>query len=199
MAALLPLLVADWTLPWSEHVLCTDASESGFGAVHSQWSLPDVKTAGRVLERARFRRRPGHSARDAFFEAAGLSRGTDGLWGPSEGQAVREDWEVDPNFPELKPDIFEQCRWATLLSGPWRFHDEPVVVLEARALVLGFQALVSKLGLTRCRALCIVDNMSTCLAFDRRRSRNRKILKCIRRLSAWSLLRGPGLRPVGAF
>ena len=71
MANLLLILQASWDRRWSPVAICTDTSESGVGAVISKWSEELVGATGRVSERSRFRRREGHSARAAFFEAAG--------------------------------------------------------------------------------------------------------------------------------
>ena len=54
----------------------------------------------------------------------------------------------------------------------------------ARTLVRGVQAVTSKHGLSACRVLHLVDNMATCLAFGKRRSRGKQILLCIRQLGA---------------
>ena len=41
-----------------------------------------------------------------------------------------------------------------------------------------------------CLLLMLIDNMSVCLAFERRRSKNLRVLACIRRVSAISFLLG---------
>ena len=189
MANLLPYLRASWTQGWSEIVTCTDASESGYGAVTSAWRTDDVAKVGRVPERSRFRKREGHSARDAFFKAAGYCRGSDGLWAEGDAPEEKELWETVAGFPEIDAKLITQPAWDDLIHGPWRYFDESIVVLEARALLRGFQAAVSKYDMKNCRALVIVDNMSVCLCFVRRRSRDQKILRCVRILSAWTLAR----------
>ena len=117
---LLPYLFAQWRRPWCTWVLCTDASESGFGVVAGQWNLESVKKIGRVQERGRFRRREGRSAREDLFEASGYHLTPEGVWELGEA-GVREDWEVVTDFPEIDGRLIADCHWTTLLAGPWRF------------------------------------------------------------------------------
>ena len=56
---LMPLVVAEWSLPWSPVVLCYDSCPEGRGFCCSEWDPEDVARAGRVVERLRFKRRYG--------------------------------------------------------------------------------------------------------------------------------------------
>ena len=60
-------------------------------------------------------------------------------------------------------------------------------MLESRALLRAFEVLASTCGARGCRVLALSDNMSVALSFERRRSRNYKVLVCIRRAVALSL------------
>ena len=71
--AVLPLMVADWKLPWNNLVLCSDSSMNGFGCSHSFWSLEDVMAVGRVQERSRYRFEAGGARVHALDEAVGAS------------------------------------------------------------------------------------------------------------------------------
>ena len=53
--SLLPVVVADTTLPWHATVTAVDASPSGFGAVETEWLPEEVRSVGALRERARFR------------------------------------------------------------------------------------------------------------------------------------------------
>ena len=110
---ILPLVCSDWALPWQGEVLATDASESGYGVCLGAWPIEVVRSTGRVCERSRFHRAAGHSARDAFFEKAGLVRDDEGQWVDQGGVAedavhdevpggLREsEWLVGGDFPEV--------------------------------------------------------------------------------------------------
>ena len=46
-------------------------------------------------ERMRFRRRPGRSARDDYFEAAGLAKDAFGQWGVASALAAEETFDLE--------------------------------------------------------------------------------------------------------
>ena len=79
---MLPLVLSDWWLPWEPACLACDASETGYGVCISDWTRQEVRAVGRTLERGRFRRAAGHSARDAYFLEAGLAKDELGQWIP---------------------------------------------------------------------------------------------------------------------
>ena len=56
----------EWWRPWNALVSSSDASLSGYGVCQAWWPLSEVKKAGRMSERARFRRAGAHSARLAL-------------------------------------------------------------------------------------------------------------------------------------
>ncbi|CAK0816207.1 unnamed protein product, partial [Prorocentrum cordatum] len=152
-ASLLFLMDASWSLPWAPNVVATDASEEGFGAAISTWDPRDVATVGRIMEMGRFRRLPGVSARSRFFGAL------EDLESDLGGDDLDRPYDVDTGFPEVPHRLLSEARWSTLLAGPWRYFDEGIFTLEARALVLGFQALVSEYQVRNARLLFLVDNM----------------------------------------
>ncbi|CAK0907840.1 unnamed protein product [Prorocentrum cordatum] len=163
-ASLLFLMDASWTLPWSPNVVATDASEEGFGATVSEWDAQDVSEVGRILERGRFRRLPGVSARARFFGSL------EELGSDVEESESERPYDVDSGFPEVPHAVLTRARWSTLLAGPWRYFDEGIFTLEARALLLGFQALVSEYQVRNARVLFLLDNMGVCLSFARGRT-----------------------------
>ena len=107
MAALLPFLATPWRWSWSTAVMCTDASETGYGAVWRRSGAQDVQDIGRVPERGRFHRREGGSAREEFFLANGFFQDELGKWVPGDAPSAREDWVVDTSFPEVPSELYE--------------------------------------------------------------------------------------------
>eukprot|EP00959_Pyramimonas_sp_CCMP1952_P107525 2247814-Pyramimonas_sp.AAC.1 len=94
-ASLLFLMDASWTLPWPPNVAATDASEEGFGATVSEWDTQNVSEVGGILERGRFRRLPGVSARARFF------RSLEELGSDVEESESERPCDVDSGFPEV--------------------------------------------------------------------------------------------------
>lgn len=63
-ASLVPLLQAEWMLPWCERVFSYDSSKFGWGVTSSIWPRERAAASGRLRERGRFRLAPsGCSAR----------------------------------------------------------------------------------------------------------------------------------------
>ena len=62
-------------------------------------------------------------------------------------------------------------------------------LLELRALLRGYQALVSEYRLRNCRVVCLADNMSVALCVTRRRSKDFTAIALIRRIVALSFTR----------
>ena len=54
--------------PVESIVTASDASPSGYAVCVGKWPQQKVAQHGRVLERSRFKRNPGSSARDSFFQ-----------------------------------------------------------------------------------------------------------------------------------
>lgn len=55
-SGILPLLVADMRIRWSNTVTCTDASPSGFGVCERRLDLETIKSVGQWHERWRYKR-----------------------------------------------------------------------------------------------------------------------------------------------
>lgn len=77
----------------------SDASEEGYGICHSWWNRAEVAAVGRVPERARFRRKAGHSARESVLQAAGFIY-EGGRWAKihETGSNLDSEWEVVDSF-----------------------------------------------------------------------------------------------------
>ena len=192
-AGLMPLLRSDWCRPWSGVVAVSDASEEGFGVCGAVFDPKVVASVGRTTERDRFRRVGAHSAREAALTSAGFIKNeVTGKW--LEGALDDEDylhqsgWSLNQEFPEVPKDFFHPHIWSTARQGAWK-RREHIVHLEAWALVKSFEFIVSDIHTCNARQLFLVDSMSAALAFDRCRSKNFKMLRCIRRFCSLALAR----------
>ncbi|CAK0840736.1 unnamed protein product [Prorocentrum cordatum] len=142
-AASLPFVMdASWTLPWAPSVVATDASEEGFGATVSYWAPDKVAQVGGIMERRRFKRLPGASARERF------SGSLEDLGSDGEGPDDDQPYLVDSNFPEVPRKQLSKANWDTLLAGPWKCLDEGIYTLESRPSGLPGQAGWSALGVS---------------------------------------------------
>ena len=184
---LLFMLVQDWWRPWNRLVSSSDASLTGYGICHSWWEQRIVAKCGRLLERTRFKRMGGHSAREEALTAAGFRREGQ-RWEPVSSVAAKSleeaGWEVDKSFEEVPARLLKREVWAPKLWGTWRFNDG-ILILEALAVLKS----VKKIALTRfghdIRQLHLSDNMSVVLSIERSRSKIFKLLRVIRRISAY--------------
>ena len=68
--------------PGVELLLPLMPAPTGYAVFVGKWPQQKVAQHGRVLERSRFKRNPGSSARDSFFQADDFVKGADGLWHP---------------------------------------------------------------------------------------------------------------------
>ncbi|CAK0795767.1 unnamed protein product, partial [Prorocentrum cordatum] len=103
-SSLMYFLESDWWLPWNPMVQQSDASLHGYGLARAFWPRELVESVGRVPERARFRRRCAHSAREAALCAAGFSMSESGKWelkGLPEDEEELGQWDVVRDFPEV--------------------------------------------------------------------------------------------------
>ena len=102
---------------------------------------------------------------------------------PEHQEAVFGEWAIDSGFPEVPAEWLRAERWQSRVARPWRIS-EGILHLEARALVLAVQrAAESAFGKNVCQ-LFLVDNMSVCLAFERARSSDYRLLCLIRRFAS---------------
>jgi hypothetical protein len=132
---------------------------------------------GRVLERSCFRRVGGHGAHQSAVSAAGFKR--EQITGEWELDEDETDWQVVDGFLEVPAEWLRRDRWFTCLWGPWRLA-EGVISLEARALVEAASRIAKSVFGKNTRQPVLVDNMSVCLAFERCRSKEFKLLIQIR-------------------
>ena len=127
-----------------------------------------------------------------LLEASGVRLGANGQLEPGFARQIGSCIPVPGNPSDSR------IRSGSLCSRSHGSTTMAIAVPEARALVRGVQALVSRHGLSACRLLAIVDNVATCLAFGRRRSRDKRIFLRIRKLNAWRLARRISLSASGS-
>ena len=191
-AGLMVFLQSDWCRPWNELVTSTDASEQGYGLCTSWWPREVVASIGRVSERSRFKRTGGHSARESALGSAGFIQNPDsGQWGlPEEDVDEYMDkagWSFDSSFEEVPAELLHKSQWEPKSWGRWK-RAENILILEARALLGAVRRVCgSKFGLGH-RQLCLVDNLSLALCFERCRSQNFKVLRVLRQACAYQLV-----------
>lgn len=186
-------LHADWTRPWNSYVTSSDASLSGFGIVSSVWKAEDVAEVGRCQERSRFKKLGSHSARDSALTHAGFVRDevTD-QWkaGVLDADEFLElsGWGLNQTFKEVPGHLLHKDNWTPRLWGKWKYHAN-ILELEARALVKSLRRIANSIFGQDIRQICLTDNMSVCLAFDRSRAKNFALLSQIRIFGAYCLAR----------
>eukprot|EP00435_Cladocopium_sp_Y103_P029361 s335_g7.t1 len=186
-------LQSDWWRKWNPLVSCSDSSLSGYGVSTSYWPPEAVASAGRIMERSRFRKLGAHSARDSALTSAGFVKDeVTGLW---RDRAIGDEeylqlagWSLNKDFQEIPAYLLKRELWTPRLWGRWDFH-ENILVLEGRALVKSLKRIaLTKFG-CHIRQLLLVDNLSVALSFDRCRCRDFKLLRQIRRFCAYLLAR----------
>ena len=190
-SGLLFLLVQDWWRQWNGLVASSDSSLSGYGVCQAWWPKHEVAEVGRVLERTRFRRAAGHSARESALVAAGFEL-KDDTWLRSSRSGhqllLEAGWELDTGFPEVPAAGLVRRLWMPTMWGRWT-HKEGILTLEARTVL----KTLRRIALTRhghsIRQLLLCDHMSVVLSIERFRSKNFKLLAIIRKIAAYCFSR----------
>ncbi|CAK0819305.1 unnamed protein product, partial [Prorocentrum cordatum] len=170
-SSLMYFLESDWWLPWNPLAQQSDASLHGYGLARAFWPRELVESAGRVPERARFRRRCAHSAREAALCAAGFSMSESGKWelkGLPEVEEELGQWDVVRDFPEVPARGLRAGLWEPCFARAWQ-HPEGILTLEARALVSSIHRIATTAFGSHMRQLLLCDNMSVVLSFNRGR------------------------------
>ena len=186
---LMYFLQSSWRLLWSPIVAASDERPSGYALCIGKWPHQKVAQHGRVLERSRFKRNPGSSARDSFSQADDFVKGADGLWHPrveEDQPAVNSVWSQVTDFLEVELRLLQKRDWHIVFGQTWKFGDD-ILLCEACALFRGLLVMVCAEHVRNARILCLTDSMSCALAFERRRARNFKLLVQIRKLTSLCL------------
>ncbi|CAK0855849.1 unnamed protein product, partial [Prorocentrum cordatum] len=176
--ALLPLAVADMSLPWSPAVASVDASLYGFGVTEKVWPPAEVGRVGRASERGRYRgalrtsRRPrclveGEEAEPSLSDIVDAS--------PEQLRALG----LRSAFEEVPPALARGGDWGVVAARRWRRRDK-ILALEAEAALWQVRRLARSRLSAQKRHLVLSDSMAWVLT------------ACKGRSSSWYLLRRRG-------
>eukprot|EP00971_Amphidinium_carterae_P102476 2028582-Amphidinium_carterae.3 len=168
MDALSPVLCHDMRSDWHAQVHCSDASDTGYG-VCAAWSDPgSLACIGRLDERWRFRT-------EEAVQARGLI--------PVDLLFLRACRMLLPR------NLSRRCfgrRWPTALQS------KDICRLEGKALVMSVKHALRRPDCFRKHVVCLVDNMSLCLALNKGRACSMDLLSTCREvccLSPFALIR----------
>lgn len=185
------MLCQDWWRHWNPVVSSSDSSLTGYGICQAVWPSQKVAEVGRRLERSRFKRTSGHSARESALVAAGLD-GHRELWGKATSSTIRslseKGWGIDEHFVEVPAAGLRRELWSPRVWGKWHIP-ESILILEARTVLLAVRRLAMMRFGHDLRHVHLCDNMAVTLSFERRRSKNFKLLRIIREYAAYCLAR----------
>ena len=189
----LPLLSADWRLPWNGEVYSVDSSSFGYGVCTSGWPSERVADVARVSERSRFRRmRGGPSAREHALKLSHADPFKEPLTAfslmPDIDGALDADWTVDTSCPEVHCDWMREELWDTVYSDRWHYPD-PIHIKEARSAVWVLRRAASAPSAGAERRLILGDNMGVVLAFAWRRAHVFGLLRQVRYWSGFCMAR----------
>ena len=177
-AGLMPLIVADWTLPWSSTAYISDASPYGFAFAVADLGVAACSKMGRVRERSRFLMDDASAhARDHAFRSLGLDTDEDDI----DGHRLAELTNV-AGFPEISRHVLEPSQWTLVRHGAWRDKDETIIIYECRCLLYAVRHACFHLKPSR--IVFILDNLGLVLALAKGRSSSFALLSVIRKVYA---------------
>ncbi len=188
-AALLPLISADLSRGWSEVVGAVDACKSGIGISAGILSSETARRCGRWHERWRYKRLPPEEwkPRDRSIELAKSDS--------FDARCFRSDPDADPRrqplflakgFSEVPDELLAATEWTTVTAKPM-FFDEPIHMLEGRAVLLRLEQLASHPESHHLKHLLLSDNMSCILSLSKGRAADFGLLSICRKVAALSL------------
>ena len=96
--------------------------------------------------------------------------------------------EIDETFEEIPASLLHERDWKVVGARRWVF-EEGILVLEARALVMGLQRQACLEPCRNTRLLFFADNLAVVLSFGRGRAKNYKLLCQIRKFYAYAFVR----------
>ena len=105
----------------------------------------------------------------------------------------RELVEVDMAIPPVARCWAERSQWKLAFRGRWRWPAEHINIKEARIALDSVRRLSRAARDRGCRTLHLIDNMVTCLSFDKGRSRSWALNSVCRRLASYVC--AAGVRP----
>ena len=101
--------------------------------------------------------------------------------------------EIDLNFPEAPPAIFQGPHWKLVQARRYH-HKEAIHLKELRAVLFGYRRRLRRACYHGKRHLFLCDNMGISLALEKGRAANVRVLKLCRQWAALSLASGSRTR-----
>ena len=177
LVALLPLFVADLRAPWSDSLLCSDASPFGIGVCARSVDPGLVGRLGRCAEKWRYRVEDLVAARAVVDTCL-----DDVVTVPPEACG----------FLAIPRDLMDPGDWTCLCSlrHPKRKH---ITETKGRTLLWAYRHTLQSSRKLGHRVLVLVDNMSLCLGVGKGRSGSRSLGHILRSIAAISLASGSRL------
>lgn len=179
--SLLPLVCRDLGAEWCSEVHASDASTWGRGVAVMKSDVEKVRAQARIQDRWRFNREQEHSLLRSEVVGAGA------FGGILEYEKARLNEKSLP-VPELDPS-FMNGDWRRVESRAWS-RQEPIVILEGRALVWTVQHLVRSGKNHGKRHLIISDSMSNVLSLSKGRGGTSSSNRICRQIGSLSLACG---------
>eukprot|EP00435_Cladocopium_sp_Y103_P028683 s382_g7.t1 len=179
--SLLPLVSRDLGAEWSPEVYACDASTWGRGVAKLKSEVSKVRAQARIQDRWRF----CQEQEKALLRAEVTGAGSCGdIWEYEQARMRERSLPV----PELDPS-FLTGDWKRVESRQWS-RQEPIVILEGRALVWTVQHLVRCSRSHGRRHLIISDSMSNVLALTKGRGGTSASNRICRQIGSLSLACG---------
>lgn len=179
--SLLPLVSRDLGAEWSPEVFACDASTWGRGVAKMESEVSKVRAQARIQDRWRF----SQEQEKALLRAEVTGAGSCGdIWEYEQARMRERSLPV----PELDPS-FLSGDWKRVDSRQWS-RQEPIVILEGRALVWTVQHLVRCSRNHGRRHLIITDSMSNVLALTKGRGGTSASNRICRQVGSLSLACG---------
>ena len=176
-SGLLPMLVSDLRLPWSQVVTVTDASPEGFGICQKEFDEAAVEHVGRWQERWRYKRTPidewaprRRALGDPLIDPVTAARNPE-AFEQSDCYMPNED------FQEVPVSMLDPQGYQVILSGRWTPKHEHITLKEDRTLVLAVRRLARNSNSQGKRHLVLVDNLALAFAAGKGRCSNHAMLR----------------------
>lgn len=192
---LVPLLVGEMKRPWSTTISCSDSSPEGYGVCQRHLEKDRVHELGSWQDRWRFKH-----LEPSLWRPRERAQGLDVVGDPRTARASKSEGDIkdmysyNNYFPEVPLDVTEPSAWQTKLMGRWSNTGEHITVKEGRALVLAIKRLTRSSSSRGQRHLVLLDSFALCMAVNKGRACNFKMLRCMQQLSALCLAGGFSVR-----
>ncbi len=186
IASLLPLMVANTSLPWSSTVSVSDSSDYGFAVLERDFAdhMDLAKSWGRQSERWRY-------DYEDSVHARAHALGDPTLLDPASFEplldAIPETKSCE--FTELDKDFFDEADWRFVYSSKWAFHED-ILKTEGLALLWAARHKLRRVSEVGKRHILLTDNLSLCLAATKGRSGSPHLKGVLQRLCSLALVTG---------